>query len=552
MMNQVDHPLTLSGANQVRSLGNKVAAWAKCLELEENLKAKLFQEEEAKIEAEEVKKIEKAEQAATMAMAAAIESVQIDLTTEKNRQSLYEKKKKLKLKKAGGKKRMLTANEMIQASEMTFRKHKTESVMAMYNQAVKCVDACAEDDISARHLLLTLRSMNKKITSDHIDDIEVKEALGAHIARLKTLIINRREHEASSGTKSKLSSDDEVTLVVGSATGKGGVTESIKKDDLERYITEVVQSTIPSPNFRENVKPNPMVDHLERKFMHAAVFSSPLTRALQTALLAMGPSMHPTLTTKGLMLISDAREVKKSRGSFDCVASVTGEAVRIRAVELLTSLRNGGDLAEDVLMEGSEKKEEYDNQNQPPSNSKRPSSHHHHHNSNNQRKSRRGKRGESLTREESALAQAEAAALAEIVVHPGDAGNDGIKWWSLGKEKTDASEERIVRLMEFIQLLPEADVILVSHSHLIREIFRMFAPDHSPSRVVKELQEKKLENCGVVALRLDFGPLMKKSMDDSDGSDGDMDDVTDVDEGEHGIGKNLVTDAVYLFGSACC
>ena len=53
------------------------------------------------------------------------------------------------------------------------------------------------------------------------------------------------------------------------------------------------------------------VGHLERKFLRAAVWSSPLTRALQTALLALGPPRHPAVARHGVTLLADAREVRR-------------------------------------------------------------------------------------------------------------------------------------------------------------------------------------------------------------------------------------------------
>jgi broad specificity phosphatase PhoE len=70
-----------------------------------------------------------------------------------------------------------------------------------------------------------------------------------------------------------------------------------------------------------------------RRFLAAPwVLCSPLTRAVQTCLLAL--EGHPTLADRGILLVSDAREVK-GRGGMDCVGVAVGSAVRERALRCL-------------------------------------------------------------------------------------------------------------------------------------------------------------------------------------------------------------------------
>eukprot|EP00916_Digyalum_oweni_P026284 GHVL01043200.1.p1 GENE.GHVL01043200.1~~GHVL01043200.1.p1 ORF type:complete len:445 (-),score=86.48 GHVL01043200.1:26-1360(-) len=60
------------------------------------------------------------------------------------------------------------------------------------------------------------------------------------------------------------------------------------------------------------------------------IFSSPLARALQTALLTL--EHHPRMRSDGLSLLSDAREIKNP-GSFDTVATTKGNETGGRAKE---------------------------------------------------------------------------------------------------------------------------------------------------------------------------------------------------------------------------
>jgi len=388
------------------------------------------------------------------------------------------------------------------------------------------------------------------------------------------------------------------------------------------------------------------VGHLERKFLGATVLSSPLCRALQTALLALAPACHPGLLKRGVGLLSDAREVKKSRGSFDCVASVTGDGVRQRAVDLVvaaprplppldpndcggSSGGQGGQLSDThgaTLGDGGaewrvfERTDVFPGEDWPKAWSGSPYSGTPHSlaaarekcvakglggfvvfrgrayfrkhppsellheaktggggqvgmhpestlhvapvagwrpegESRGQRKKRAraaaaaAKRGESAaagpggsgdhlggagtgasaqsgqlgrsgpsgtwaTNRALASAQAEAVreatALAAAVVHAGDAGNEGSRWWTVGVESGREGAARVRALVRHLRLLPDRDLCMVCHSHLIREVFRTFAPADPGvgGAAVRELTVEKLENCGVVALRMDFGRLL--------------------------------------------
>jgi hypothetical protein len=72
------------------------------------------------------------------------------------------------------------------------------------------------------------------------------------------------------------------------------------------------------------------------KLMSAGViYSSPLTRAIQTGMI--GLEHHPTMRTKGVVLIRDVREVKNP-GSFDTVGVAKGSDIRHRVAKKMQGL----------------------------------------------------------------------------------------------------------------------------------------------------------------------------------------------------------------------
>jgi hypothetical protein len=321
------------------------------------------------------------------------------------------------------------------------------------------------------------------------------------------------------------------------------------------------------------------VAHLERRFLRATVLCSPLCRALQTALLALGPSGHFGAATGGVTLLATAREVKKTRGSFDCAATATGAAVRQRAVDLLAAAPlpsapladsdDGGDAAPSLLLNGAaDPALAAAAQPAKASSALRGS-----------RRRRQAVAGRDAFARDgaacAAAAAAERAAVGRVAVHAGDAGNAGCKWWTAGVETARDGAARVQELVAHLALLPDADLVVVGHSHLIREVFRAFADAPADgdrgsgervsgrnagslrtSPVARELCDRKLENCGVVATRFDFGAVLPSSSSgggDSSGSSGSpAEKVPGRGLGAPGGTKQYVTDAVYLFGSAAC
>lgn len=188
----------------------------------------------------------------------------------------------------------------------------------------------------------------------------------------------------------------------------------------------------------------------------ASVFlaSSPLTRALQTALLAL--QGHPSLRTApedggGLTLLRCAREVK-GVGSLDSIGRATGSECLVRAQKLLL---------------------------------------------------------EELP--EALFGDAVATACSTAVVCPGDA---ACEWWT-GADDVDTEADVAERLTELLSTLQHArgsSAILVGHSLLFRELIRrcerhshgagLFATEQQ--ELCARLCEGKLVNCGVLGLWLEF------------------------------------------------
>lgn len=66
------------------------------------------------------------------------------------------------------------------------------------------------------------------------------------------------------------------------------------------------------------------------------IYSSPLTRALQTTLIAL--QHHPVIEQKGVILYSQIREAKKTVGGLDCIGLAVDQEIKTRAFDSLISL----------------------------------------------------------------------------------------------------------------------------------------------------------------------------------------------------------------------
>ena len=69
-----------------------------------------------------------------------------------------------------------------------------------------------------------------------------------------------------------------------------------------------------------------------------AIFASPLTRTVQTAMLALAE--HPALRTRGITLDKNLREMKREVGCFDTVGIKVGEhGVRVSTIAFSLAFR---------------------------------------------------------------------------------------------------------------------------------------------------------------------------------------------------------------------
>ncbi|KAK3235962.1 hypothetical protein CYMTET_53871 [Cymbomonas tetramitiformis] len=81
-------------------------------------------------------------------------------------------------------------------------------------------------------------------------------------------------------------------------------------------------------------------------FRAGAIFASPLTRAVETALL--GLKGHPTLSQQGLTLLRNLREVKNVGGQ-DTVGKEIGDGIKVRVKKELESVLGEGPQVDDCL-----------------------------------------------------------------------------------------------------------------------------------------------------------------------------------------------------------
>lgn len=180
---------------------------------------------------------------------------------------------------------------------------------------------------------------------------------------------------------------------------------------------------------------------MEAYFLSAkTIFCSPLTRAVQSAIVALRPLTSRMIGRSHrapckIQLLKDLRE-RRNRGGWDTTGTQTGGEVALKARRCL----------EDTL--GPERAQEYDS-----------------------------------------------------ILHEGIDYSDVVEeWWDDHAESKEHVRSRIQIFMERLRQVPEEEspVIAVGHSHFFREIFRLYGPNSG------EFRNKVLSNCGVVAVNFAF------------------------------------------------
>eukprot|EP00298_Acanthocystis_sp_HF-20_P015701 c21231_g3_i2.p1 GENE.c21231_g3_i2~~c21231_g3_i2.p1 ORF type:complete len:411 (+),score=168.36 c21231_g3_i2:49-1233(+) len=81
------------------------------------------------------------------------------------------------------------------------------------------------------------------------------------------------------------------------------------------------------------------------------------------------------------------------------------------------------------------------------------------------------------------------------------------KWWLDHKESNEEVESRLYEFLMQTRFIPEEKIIFVGHSHFFRELCKIHIHSSFESKdpnLTKNLQEKIVQNCGVVALEVDF------------------------------------------------
>ena len=175
-----------------------------------------------------------------------------------------------------------------------------------------------------------------------------------------------------------------------------------------------------------------------------ALWASPLTRALQTALVALEPVLRQP--SRKLEIKLNVRE-KKNFGGLDSIGRVCGAECYQRALSELRSLddSDGGPSAVDV------------------------------------------------------------DALSSLTVDPAEVAEE---WWvSEGAEDSKSLDDRLSELLHQIEHADAERIVIVGHSHYYRAFFKRFlhpAFFQRDAGLAKTLQTKSVPNCCVLSCELDF------------------------------------------------
>jgi len=174
------------------------------------------------------------------------------------------------------------------------------------------------------------------------------------------------------------------------------------------------------------------------------ILCSPLTRALQTCLIALGHACNLRSPGRYVHLAPNARE-KRNHGAVDSIGCAIGEAeVRARLMQTTAELYEGDADAASRAVGGIE--------------------------------------------------------LEDLEVRQ--------RWWCTSPAESELEvHQRLAEFVRQIQYASEETIVLVGHSHWIRELLREYLHESVGRRdpeFAKRLASRKLSNCGVARLAFDF------------------------------------------------
>lgn len=207
------------------------------------------------------------------------------------------------------------------------------------------------------------------------------------------------------------------------------------------------------PGLDEGSLPADAPESVYQQFFAAdRLYSSPLTRAVQTALVALQD--HPSAAACGLTLRAELREVK-TRFGRDTIGKVRGDDIGPHVHEELIGLCRGR--SGDGTMFG-------------------------------------GGPGETLL-----------TSVRHIPVHSGNTNHD---WWDDVKEDAHNIDDRVAELFTQIKYSLDERVVCAGHSMLFQHMCTQYTtPECSAASrdLLSALRAHKLPNCGMAALRVNFG-----------------------------------------------
>lgn len=159
---------------------------------------------------------------------------------------------------------------------------------------------------------------------------------GGPIKKLKLFFIRHGESQWNAGQAATHSGLNKLSKAVGGLwdmfsqtdhpLSKEGVDQALKTN--RAWMKERLKQRHSSPAEPEGSISSPPSQHWEEGFMGAKrIYASPLTRALQTALVVLW--RHPTLQHEGLTLLASLREVK-NLGGQDTVGCAIGPGIQVR------------------------------------------------------------------------------------------------------------------------------------------------------------------------------------------------------------------------------